>query len=451
MFKTIVIVGAPNVGKSTLFNRIVGSRLSIVDDIPGTTRDRLYSKIKLFERDFYIVDTGGIEFQKKNDYKINFQNEIKLQVNLAIEESDLILFVVDVKTGLTVNDKLIAELIYKHQKPVILVVNKVDNKKKELEIGDFFNLGFKDLISISSEHNLGLDVLFNRIIKKIPSDSDDFKSEKDDKNFIKFSVVGRQNVGKSTLVNTILNKERVIVSEIEGTTQNAIDIEFSYGNKNYLIIDTAGIKKRGKISNGVEKYSILRTFKAIERSDIVLFLIDASVGVVEQDKHIASYIRNANKAIIFLVNKCDQKNINFIKLEKEIREIKFLNYAKIIFISALKKKNIEKIFKIIEETNFNFHKKIDNLLLNNVIMSAVQLNEAPKYKGGRLKIYYVEQKSIAPPVFSIIVNNPKFVHFSYIRFIENKIRSIFHFENVSLIIKFKICDNKKFVPLKINN
>lgn len=435
MFKTIVIVGAPNVGKSTLFNRIVGSRLSITDDIPGTTRDRLYSKIKLFERNFYIVDTGGIEISKKNCcQKKNFQNEIKLQVQLAIEESDLILFVVDVKVGLTANDRLIAKLIYRYQKPVILVVNKVDNQKRELEVNDFFNLGFKDLVLISSEHNFGLDVLFNKIIEKIP---DDLEKSENNKNFIKFSIVGRPNVGKSTLVNSILNKKRVIVSEIEGTTKNAIDIEFNYKNKDYLMIDTAGLKKRGKILNGVERYSVLRTFEAIERSNIVLFLIDANIGLIEQDKHIASYIRNANKAVIFLVNKCDQKNVNYLKLKTEIREkIKFLSYVDIIFISALRKKNLEKIFEAIEKTNFNFYKKIDNFLLNNVIMNAVKLNETPKHN--KLKIYYIEQVYTAPPVFFIMINDLKLIHFSYTRFIENKIRSIFAFENVTLIIKFKV-------------
>lgn len=442
MFKTIVIVGSPNVGKSTLFNRFIHSRLSIISDVNGTTRDRLYAKVSFLDRDFYVVDTGGLDFSLKQPS--NLQKQIHEQVFFAIEEADLILFMVDVKIGLTINDQLIADLIrQKCKKPVILVINKVDNKQKELEVYDFFKLGFENVILISSEHNIGIDILKSKIVQKI-SPTTAISPKENNSNCIAFSIIGRPNVGKSTLLNAIIQKKRVIVSDIEGTTRDSVDVEFQHKNQNYVVIDTGGLKKRGKTTKNIDKYSKLRTLRAIERSDIVLLVIDVSVGLLEQDKHIASYVCDNKKSVIILVNKCDKVKVDILKFTKEIRQkIKFLSYSNIVFISALKNKNIEMIFDEIKKTYFNFYKKIDISLLKKNIIDNMQMNEIPTYHGGKLEIFDIEQSSQNATTFNVLVNNPKFVHFSFARFIENNIRSIFAFENTTLTVNFKKISNKK--------
>lgn len=422
----VAIIGSPNVGKSTLFNRIISEKKAIVANTPGITRDRLYAKATWLTKDFYLIDTGGIELKNRP-----FQEEIRAQAEIAIKEADLIVFVTDAKMGLTGDDKLVARMLYKCKKPIILVVNKVDSVEKIDEASEFYALGLGDPLPISSEHGIGVGDLLDRIVKELPQ-----KEYKDYADAIKFAVIGRPNVGKSTLVNSLIGEKRVIVSNIEGTTRDATDTEFTHNNKKYVAIDTAGLKKRGKIFEAVDKYAALRTLRAIERADIALFLVDASTGIIEQDKHVVGYAHDANKAIIFLVNKWDiKKDTDAKKMTSEIRrEFKFLDYVQILFISAVNKSNIEKVFKMIDETNENYHKRIKTSTLNDVVLDATMMNEAPDFNGGRLKIYYSEQIQIAPPTIVLFVNNPIFAHFSYIRYIENKLRETFSFYNIPLKI-----------------
>lgn len=421
----VAIIGSPNVGKSTLFNRIVGSRSAIVDNTPGITRDRLYQKATWLTKEFYLIDTGGIELKERP-----FQEEIRAQAEIAIKEADLIIFVTDAKLGLTGDDKLVARMLYKSKKPIILAVNKVDSIEKIDEASEFYALGLGDPIPISSEHGIGVGDLLDRVVKMLPN-----KKYKDYKDAIKFSIIGRPNVGKSTLVNALVGENRVIVSNISGTTRDATDTKFTHDKQDYVVIDTAGLKKRGKIFESIDKYSALRTLKAIDRADIALFLIDASVGITEQDKHVVGYAHDAHKAIIFLVNKWDIKKKeyeanSFIKEVK--KQFKFLDYSNVLFISALKKSNIEKVFNEIKQTHESFNKRIKTSVLNDVILSAVQMNESPNFKGGRLKVYYAEQISVAPPTFVFFVNNPTYAHFSYMRYLENALREAFSYQNVPL-------------------
>ena len=421
----VAIIGSPNVGKSTLFNRIVGARSAIVDNTPGITRDRLYQKATWLTKDFYLIDTGGIELKDRP-----FQEEIRAQAEIAIKEADLIIFVTDAKLGLTGDDKLVARMLYKCKKPVILVVNKVDSIEKIDEASEFYALGLGDPLPISSEHGIGVGDLLDKVVKSLPN-----KKYKDYKDAIKFSIIGRPNVGKSTLVNALVGENRVIVSDISGTTRDATDTEFTHDKQDYVVIDTAGLKKRGKIFESIDKYSALRTLKAIDRADIALFLMDASVGITEQDKHVVGYAHDANKAIIFLVNKWDIKKKeyeanSFIKDIK--KQFKFLDYCNVLFVSALKKSNINKIFTEINQTHENFNKRIKTSVLNDVILDAVQMNESPDFKGGRLKVYYAEQISVAPPTFVLFVNNPTYAHFSYLRYLENRLREAFSYQNVPI-------------------
>ncbi|MCQ2795686.1 MAG: ribosome biogenesis GTPase Der [Bacilli bacterium] len=421
----VAIIGSPNVGKSTLFNRVVGSRSAIVDNTPGITRDRLYQKATWLTKDFYLIDTGGIELKDRP-----FQEEIRTQAEIAIKEADLIIFVTDAKLGLTGDDKLVARMLYKCKKPVILAVNKVDSIEKIDEASEFYALGLGDPLPISSEHGIGVGDLLDKVVKMLPN-----KKDKDYKDAIKFSIIGRPNVGKSTLVNALVGENRVIVSNISGTTRDATDTKFTHDKQNYVVIDTAGLKKRGKIFESIDKYSALRTLKAIDRADIALFLIDASVGITEQDKHVVGYAHDAHKAIIFLVNKWDIKKKEFEanSFIKEVKkEFKFLDYSNVLFISALRNSNIEKVFNEIKQTHESFNKRIKTSVLNDVILDAVQMNESPDFKGGRLKVYYAEQISVAPPTFVLFVNNPIYAHFSYLRYLENRLREAFSYQNVPL-------------------
>jgi len=420
----VALIGSPNVGKSTLFNRIVGSREAIVDNTPGITRDRLYSKASWLTKDFYLIDTGGIEIKNRP-----FQEEIRAQAEIAIKEADLIVFICDGKLGLTGDDKYVSKILHKSNKPIILAVNKIDSIEKIDEASEFYALGFGEPMAISSEHGIGVGDLLDKIVKELPT-----KEYKDYKDSIKFTVIGRPNVGKSTLVNSLIGENRTIVSNIEGTTRDATDTEFSRDGINYVAIDTAGLKKRGKIFESIDKYSALRTLRAIDRTDIALFLIDASVGILEQDKHVVGYAHDANKAIVIIVNKSDiakEKDQN--KFDKEIRkEFKFLDYVNIIHVSSLNKTNINKVFEQIQLAHSSLYKRIQTSTLNKVLLDAVQFNEAPNFKGGRLKIYYGEQIKTCPPTFVLFVNDSSFAHFSYMRYIENRIREAFTFVNVPI-------------------
>lgn len=430
MRKSVVaIVGRPNVGKSTIFNRLVGERISIVEDIPGVTRDRIYAEAEWLNHTFSLIDTGGIEI---GDEPLLVQ--MRQQAEIAIDEADVIIFLVNGREGITAADEEVAKLLYKSNKPIVLGVNKVDNPEMRDAIYEFYSLGFGEPYPISGAHGLGLGDLLDKVVSYFPEAAD----EDQDGDTIYFSVIGRPNVGKSSLVNAILNEERVIVSNIEGTTRDAIDSRFTKDGQDYVIIDTAGMRKRGKIYESVEKYSVLRALKAIERSDVVLVLLDAETGIREQDKKIAGYAHDAGRAIIIVVNKWDtvkatEKSMD--EFEKQIRaHFQFLDYAPIVFLSAKTKKRLHTLLPVIRNASENHAKRIPTNVLNDVIMDALAMNPTPTYKGKRLKILYATQVSVKPPTFAVFVNDPELMHFSYQRFLENQIRNAFGFEGTPIKI-----------------
>ena len=424
----IAIIGRPNVGKSTIFNRFVEDRVSIVEDTPGVTRDRIYGKCTWLTKQLRVIDTGGIQLEDQPFYK-----EIKAQVDIAIEESDVIIFIVSGKDGITSDDMYIAKMLQKQKKPVVLAVNKIDDNSKMDNIYEFYNLGLNDPIAVSGIHGIGIGDLLDECIKKLP-----VKQKDDYEGSIKFAVIGQPNVGKSSLVNAILNEERVIVSNIEGTTRDAIDTPFVYNGQDYVVIDTAGIRKKGKVYENIEKYSVLRALSAIERSDVVLFVIDGEKGIREQDKHVAGYAYEAGKAIIIIYNKWDtvekdDKTINEVTL-KIRNEFTYLSYAPIIFVSAKTKQRVKDIIPMINDVYNYANLRIDTSILNEVIMDAQMQTPAPAINGKRFKILYATQVSTMPPTFVLSVNDPKLLHFSYRRYLENKIREAFGFDGTPIRI-----------------
>ena len=427
----VALVGRPNVGKSTLFNRLVGKKISIIEDTPGITRDRIYGNVKYQNYNFHLIDTGGIDLSE-----MNFNDEIKVQAELAIDEADVVLFVVDGKEGLTSNDYTVKEMLKKCNKKVIIVINKVDSKQAKENEYAFYELGFDNYIFVSGEQNIGIDDLLDEIVKDFQEYEEEY-----DPNTIKFSLIGRPNVGKSSLANAILNEERIIVSNVAGTTRDAIDTPFTYYGEEYVVIDTAGMRKKGKIYENVERYSLLRSLKAIDRSDVCVLVINAEEGIIEHDKHIAGYAIEAGKPIIIVVNKWDiieEKDSKMKEFIKNIRNnFQFMDYAPIVFLSALTKKRIHTLIPQIKKAYENSKKEIKTSLLNDVIMDAYTLNPPPSYKGKRLKIYFCSQASTCPPTFNIQVNSKGLVHFSYERYLENKIRESFDFEGTPIIIQFK--------------
>lgn len=430
MIPTVCIVGRPNVGKSTLFNKLVGKKISIIEDTPGVTRDRIYGEVNYRGYNFNLIDTGGIDVSKEL-----FNDEIKVQVEIGVIEAEKIIFVVDAKEGLTANDLEVRDLLRKSGKEVIVAINKVDNKEAEKHLYDFYELGFDKYIEISGEHNKGIADLLDEIVI-------DFKQkEKEETDITKICVIGRPNVGKSSLVNALLNEERVIVSNVAGTTRDAIDIDFKYDKEDYILIDTAGMRKKGKVFEAIEKYSLLRSMRAIDRADICLLVINREEGIIEHDKHIAGYAIEKGKGIIIVVNKWDtveEKDKDIKNFTKELREeFKFIPYAPIVFLSALTKKRIHTLMPEVKKVKQNIIKEIKTSTLNNIIQEAYQLNPAPSYKGKRLKIYYVYQTGTKPPKFTFNVNDKGLVHFSYERYIENKIRENFDFEGTPIQIQFK--------------
>ncbi len=428
---TVCLVGRPNVGKSTIFNRLVGKKISIIEDTPGVTRDRIYGDVHYKDYSFHLIDTGGIDATKEE-----FNNEIKIQAEIAIDEADIVVFVVDGKESLTGNDYLIRDILKKSGKEVIVAVNKIDNIQREDNIYEFYELGFEKILPISGEHNLGIIDLLDEIIK-------DFKPIPDmnyEDNKIKFCLIGRPNVGKSSLVNALLNEEKVIVSDIAGTTRDAIDTEFKCDGQEYVVIDTAGMRKKGKIYENIEKYSVIRSMKAIERSDVCCIIINAEEGIIEHDKHIASYALEAGKPIVLVVNKWDTVNDkNDIKSFTTLmrNEFQFLSYVPIVFLSAKTKKRIHTLIPEINKVYENSKREFKTSVLNDVIREAVMLNQPPSYKGKRLKIYFVNQSGITPPKFTFHVNSKGLVHFSYERYLENKLRESFELEGTPIIIQFK--------------
>ena len=428
---TVCLVGRPNVGKSTVFNRLVGKKISIIEDTPGVTRDRIYGDVEYGKYKFHLIDTGGIDASNTE-----FNNEIKIQATIAIDEADTIVFVVDGKEALTANDLLIRDMLMKSGKNIIVAVNKIDNTGRMDNVYDFYELGFDKVIPISGEHNIGIIDLLDTIV----ADFNPVVETNTIDNKIKFCFIGRPNVGKSSLVNALLNEEKVIVSSVAGTTRDAIDTEFKYNGESYIAIDTAGMRKKGKIYENIEKYSIIRSMKAIERSDVCCIVINAEEGIIEHDKHIASYALEAGKPIVLVVNKWDTvADKNDIKSYTILlrNEFQFITYAPIVFVSALTKKRIHTLIPEINKVYKNTNLEIKTSVLNEVIREAVELNQPPSYKGKRLKIYFANQSGTRPPKFTLHVNSKGLVHFSYERYLENKLRENFNLEGTPIIIQFK--------------
>ncbi len=431
MRKTVCLIGRPNTGKSTLFNRLINEKKSIIADIPGVTRDRIYGIVNYKDKSFNLIDTGGIDLEVKD-----FNESIKIQAELAMEESDVIVFVVDGREDLTLNDLKIRDYLLKSNKKVIVAINKIDDKHHEDNIYSYYELGFDNMIMISGEHKRGI----NELLDEITKDFNPYTTEENDSD-IKFCIIGRPNVGKSSLVNAILNEERCLVSNIAGTTRDSLDTKFNYEKRNYTIIDTAGMRKKGKVYEEVEKYSLIRSLKSIERSDVCVIVINAEEGIIEHDKHIVSYAIDAGKAIVLVVNKWDtvpDKDQAIKKWTKDIRaHFQFIPYANIVFLSAKTKSRIHTLMPEVIKAYESSTKEIKTSILNDVIRDAYMLHMPPSYKGRRLKIYFVNQSGIKPPKFTFNVNNKGLVHFSYERYLENKIRESFDLVGTPIIIQFK--------------
>lgn len=424
----VAIVGRPNVGKSTLFNRIINQRLAIVEDKPGVTRDRNYAQAEWMGHKFDLIDTGGITWEGGK-----IEEEIRAQAEIAIEEADVIVMLTSVVNHMTDLDERVAHLLYRTQKPVILAVNKADNPEQRNDIYDFYSLGLGDPIPVSSSHGTGIGDLLDAIVDKFPEDKD---TQAED--VISFSVIGRPNVGKSSIVNKLLGEDRVIVANEEGTTRDAVDTPFTKDGVKFKVVDTAGIRRRGKVYEKTEKYSVLRAMSAIERSDVVLLVLDASTGIREQDKHVAGYAHEADRGIIIVVNKWDlpKKNSTSAKeFEREIKEeFQYLDYAPILFVSAKTGQRLDQIPSMVKEVYDNQNQRIQSSVLNDLLLEASKLVPTPMVKGKRLRVYYMTQVSTNPPTFVVFVNDPELMHFSYERFLINQLRQNFDFTGTPIKI-----------------
>lgn len=427
----VSIVGRPNVGKSTIFNRITQSKKAIVEDVAGVTRDRLYADASYLDKTFKVIDTGGITIEDAT-----FNEEIKIQALIAMDESDVILFVVDATTGITREEEEIAKILRSKNKKVIVVANKVDNQNLIDNIYEFYQLGFDTVIPVSAVHGSGIYDVLDEVYPLIPENTGEI-----DDDVIRFSLIGRPNVGKSSLFNVLINEERSIVSEVDGTTRDAIDAQFEVDNQKYEIVDTAGIRRRGRVYENVEKYSVLRSLKAIEKSDVVLWLIDAQEGLIEQDKRVLGYALDLLKPIIVVVNKWDliKKETNTQKEFMDLIRSKmpFIDDAKILFISAKDKKGIKNIIPTINELYTKYSSEFSTSIINNVLNDAVSAKVAPSHKGQPVRFYYATQISSKPPKILIFVNNKKLVHFSYKRYLENCFKRALNLEGIKLKLIFK--------------
>lgn len=436
MSKPIVaIVGRPNVGKSTLFNYIGKKRLSIVEDMPGVTRDRIYMDAEWINREFTMIDTGGIEFETTAD---NILTSMRHQATLAIEEADVILFMVDSKAGVTAADLEIANILRNTRKPVILAVNKLDSFKNIHDIYDFYNLGLGDPIGISSTNALNIGDLLDEVVKRFPNTEFEEEEEED---IIKVAFIGRPNVGKSSMVNAILGEERVIVSNVPGTTRDAIDTHFTKEDSKFILIDTAGMRRKAKIELPVERYSIIRSLRAIDRSDVVLVMIDAEAGITEQDKKIAGYAHEAGKGSIIVINKWDlieKDSKSTLRWTETVRsELAFMQYSPVLFTSALTKQRVSRVTELVKFVAEQHAMRVSTSVLNQVIEDATAINPPPSEKGRRLRIFYSTQPEVKPPTFILFVNDAEIMHFSYLRYLENKLREAFGFEGtpIKLIVR----------------
>ncbi|MBO5528138.1 MAG: ribosome biogenesis GTPase Der [Bacilli bacterium] len=426
----VALVGAPNVGKSTLFNRMLGKRLSIVEDTPGVTRDRLYGTAEWLTRKFRIVDTGGIEIKKAP-----FQEEIRAQATIAMEEADVIVFVVDGKVGITSDDMAVAKLLYQTDKPVLLAVNKIDNVESLSDTTEFYSLGLGDPIACSGSHGIGVGDLLDKIVNLLPAEEDNEFPDA-----IAFSFIGRPNVGKSSLTNRLLKEDRVIVKDLAGTTRDSIDTPFTEDGQNYVAIDTAGLVKKGRIYEAVDKYAALRALAAIDRSQVAVLVIDASTGVIDQDRHVCGYALDAKKGIVVVVNKWDlaPKGTQQQDFEADLRKrFKFIDYAKVIFVSAATGRGVEKILPAVKQAYESCSRRASTSILNQIIQDAQAMNPTPEFNHGRLKIMYASQVSIFPPTFVMFCNDPNFVHFSYTRYLENQLRDSFDFTGSPIHIIYR--------------
>ena len=438
MSKPIVaIVGRPNVGKSTLFNIFADSRISIVEDTPGVTRDRLYADAEWLDRKFTMVDTGGIEMQNTDSIAVS----IRQQAEVAVREADVILFVCDARTGITNDDMEVAKMLRQSRKPVVLAVNKADTPKQEAEAYEFYNLGIGEPYLISASNRLNLGDLLDAVVEKFPEEGDE---DDDSEDVIKVAIIGRPNVGKSSIFNDIIGQTRSIVSDVAGTTRDAIDVPVEKDSQTYLFIDTAGMRRKGKIDEPIEKYSIIRTLRAVDRSDVVLLVLNAVEGITEQDKKIAGYAHEAGKGIVIVVNKWDlYPNKTVMSTEeftKQIRhELIFMPYANVVYVSALTQQRISRLPEMIKDAAEANAMRISTSVLNQVVTDAVAMNQPPMEKGKRLKILYTTQVKVKPPTFVIFCNEPEIMHFSYQRYLENQLREAFGFKGtpINIIVRGK--------------
>lgn len=418
----VAIVGRPNVGKSSLFNRIIGENMSITDDASGITRDRIYAKASWLNQEFRIIDTGGIILKDEP-----FSKEIRAQAALAIDEADVIIMVVNARTSVTMEDEDVFNILQRSGKPVIVAANKVDDVSFADSIYDFYSMGCEEVMPISALHGIGVGDLLDRVIELLPNN----RKSTYDAGTIKFCLIGQPNVGKSTLANSIIGEERNIVSNIAGTTRDAIDTEFIRNEKHYVVIDTAGIRKQGKIYENAEKYSVLRAMRAIERSDIAVLVLDGTCELNEQDKRIAGFARDNNRAMIIVVNKWDivEKDDKTMKkmAEKISVQMPFIDFAPVIFLSAFKKERVHKLLDEIDTVYQNFYRRVSTSVLNDILLDAVIINQPPMFNGNRLKINYATQEDVAPPSFVLFVNDEKHMHFSYLRYLDNTLRKNFEF------------------------
>lgn len=426
----VAIVGRPNVGKSTLFNIFANSRISIVEDTPGVTRDRLYADTEWLDNEFMMVDTGGIEIMNTDKIAVS----IRQQAQIAIAEADVILFVCDARAGITHEDAEVAKMLRQSKKPIVLAINKADSPKQEMEIFEFYNLGIGEPIPVSAANHLGLGDLLDAVVEKFPETSAYGEDGNEDE--IKVALIGRPNVGKSSIFNTLVGEERSIVSDVAGTTRDAIDTPVIREGQKFLFIDTAGMRRKARIDEPIEKYSIIRSLRAVDRSDVVLMVIDAIDGVTEQDKKIAGYAHEAGKGIVLVVNKWDlydKDNTSTLRYTENLRrELVFMQYAPVVFVSAMTKQRIHRLPEVIHYVAEQNAMRISTSVLNQVVEYAIAINPPPTEKGQRLKILYATQVKIKPPTFVIFVNEPEIMHFSYQRYLENKLREAFGFEGTPL-------------------